>query len=255
MLHQTFEPRDLILVLVLVILESLLSIDNALVLGLLAERLPEKNQTKALTYGLVGSFAFRLLATLAAAWLLKWSWLKLLGGLYLLYVAGEHFLVRHHRRNRKPPTTKRREQQRFWLSVLSIELTDIAFATDSILAGIALVGPMPAHASVHPKLWVIFAGGMIGVVLMRVAASGFIAVLNRFPRFETTAYLLVGIVGLKLIADFSLNRFTETVNFESPSAAGFWIFWSVMFACVLFGFLPAKPKPVKEETVIASNTN
>jgi len=239
MFHQTFQPRDLLLVLVLVILEGLLSIDNALVLGLLAGRLPEKEHTKALTYGLVGSFIFRLLATLAAAWLLKWWWLKLIGGLYLLSVAVKYFVFSPRNRGKKT-SSHANEHLAFWSSVLAIELTDIAFATDSILAGIALIGPTPPHSpgAIHPKLWIIFVGGMIGVILMRIAASGFILLLKRFPRFETTAYLLVLIVGLKLIADFGLNGTEERVNFQSPSAVGFWVFWASMVACGAVGFLP-----------------
>jgi YkoY family integral membrane protein len=238
MLHQTFQPRDLILVLMLVLLEGLLSIDNALVLGLLARRVPEKLQTKALTYGLVGSFIFRLFATLGAAWLLKWPWVKLLGGGYLLYVATKHFILPTH-------TTEKTGDQKmnhptFWSAVIAIELTDIAFAIDSILAGIALVGPIPQNATswIHPKLWVIFIGGMLGVVMMRVAAAGFMLLLKKFPRFEATAYLLVLIVGLKLIVDFGLNRSVQRINFESPSAAGFWIFWLAMLLCVSAGFIP-----------------
>src|SRR5437763_1945268 len=88
---QTFEPHDLFVIGVLVILEGVLSIDNALVLGLLARRLPKFLQGRALTYGLVGAFAFRLLAVAMASWLLHWRFVKLLGGAYLLWVALKHF--------------------------------------------------------------------------------------------------------------------------------------------------------------------
>ena len=239
MLHQTFQPRDLFLVFVLVALEALLSIDNALVLGLLARRLPPKLQTKALTYGLIGSFAFRLLAIVAAAWLLKWRFVKLLGGGYLIYVAVKHLTTKSHK---KPAVDESNQNIEFWSIVASIELTDVAFAADSILAGIALVGPMPANStsSIHPKLWVILLGGMIGVMLMRVAAVGFIRLLKRFPGFELTAYLLVALVGLKLVADWQFNAAPAgpQLDFESPTAPAFIVFWSLMLLCVLIGFLP-----------------
>jgi len=130
--------------------------------------------------------------------------------------------------------------------VASIELTDIAFATDSILAGIALVGPAPKSSSgLHPKLWVIVVGGMIGVLLMRVAAVGFIHILKRFPRFETAAYLLVTVVGLKLLADWWFNADHEQLDFESPSAPAFWGFWAIMFLSGCVGFLPRPPIPIQ----------
>ena len=244
MLNQTFQPRDLFLVLVLVGLEGLLSVDNALVLGLLAGRLPRHLQTRALTYGLLGSFIFRLIAIFTAAWLLKYRSIKLLGGGYLVYVAVKHFFFPPPHQD--PATlTAADEKKAFWSIVATIELTDIAFAADSILAGIALVGPMPKNSTstIHPKLWVILVGGMLGVFLMRIAAVGFIKILRIFPRFESTAYLLVAIVGLKLIADWWFNATEELLNFESPSSPAFWAFWGLMLTCVGFGFLPGKKDP------------
>src|SRR6478672_13792700 len=88
---QTFEFHDLFIVGLLVVLEGVLSIDNALVLGLLARRLPKHLQSKALTYGLAGAFVFRVIAIAAAAYLLHWRFVKLLGGAYLVYVSAKHF--------------------------------------------------------------------------------------------------------------------------------------------------------------------
>ena len=87
---QTYSNHDLIVILLLVLLEGLLSIDNALVLGLLAKRVPKHLQGRALTYGLVGAFVFRLLAVATASYLLKWRIVKLIGGGYLIYIAVEH---------------------------------------------------------------------------------------------------------------------------------------------------------------------
>src|SRR5256885_15279967 len=89
---QKAEPHDLVIVALLVVLEGVLSIDNALVLGLLAKRVPKRLQGRALTYGLVGALVFRMAAIGAATWLLQWTWAKLLGGAYLIYVSFKHFL-------------------------------------------------------------------------------------------------------------------------------------------------------------------
>src|SRR5215813_5040393 len=88
---QTFDPHDLAIVGLLIVLEGVLSIDNALVLGLLAKRLPKRMQGKALTYGLVGAFVFRIIAIATASFLLRWTFAKFLGGAYLVYVAIKHF--------------------------------------------------------------------------------------------------------------------------------------------------------------------
>jgi YkoY family integral membrane protein len=240
MFHQTFQPSDLLLVLALIVLEGLLSIDNALVLGLLARRLPQELQTKALTYGLAGSLLLRLIAVSFAAWLLQWRIIKLIGGAYLLYVATRYFFF-NDKTTRRMNERKPNDTSGFWTIVASIELTDVAFAADSILAGIALVGPLPAGSihHIHPKMWVVLLGGMLGVLMMRATAVGFIRLLKRFPRFELTAYLLVTVVALKLIADWCFNFTSNRLDFQSPSSAAFWVFWISMLACVGIGFLPA----------------
>jgi predicted tellurium resistance membrane protein TerC len=134
---------------------------------------------------------------------------------------------------------------KFWPTVFVIELTDIAFAVDSILAAIALVGPPPpGHASdaIHPKLWVIITGGILGVVLMRFAAVVFIRLLERFPRFEVTAYWLVLLIGLKLLIDWGFNTPAEPhrVDFHDFHSAPFWIFWIALALTFCTGFLPKR---------------
>lgn len=243
---QTFVPSDLAAVLILVILEGVLSIDNALVLGLLAKRLPRHEQGRALWYGLAGAVVFRFAAVLFASILLRWTFAKFLGGAYLVYIAVKHLFFESKEteetkveldehghpklvdeeggppseeaeeleiRGRAPVYLDRETRKRlglaaFWPTVLVIELTDIAFAVDSILAALAFVGsPPPGHPAeaFHPKLWLVIFGGLIGVALMRVAASMFIKLLEKFPRFETSAYLLVIVIGLKLLADWGVN--------------------------------------------------
>src|SRR5688572_17060191 len=272
---QTFESHDAAIIALLIVLEGVLSIDNALVLGLLAKRLPKHQQKRALTYGLVGAFVFRLIAIATATFLLKWTVFKLLGGGYLIYVAVKHFFFESRDPEKEKikldasgqpilidedtgkPLTREEEEQEiisrtpapteplerivrsralaaFWPTVFVIEMTDIAFAVDSIVAAIGVVGPppqgLPAGAA-HPKLWVVVTGGMLGVVLMRFAAVLFIKLLDRFPRFETAAYLLVIVIGLKLVIDWAGNKFFVTperphpVDFHHPTSIAFWVFW------------------------------
>lgn len=282
---QEFAWSDLGVVGLLVLLEGVLSIDNALVLGLLAKRLPREQRSKALTYGLVGAFAFRFIAIAVAAFLLKWRWVKLIGGGYLAYISIKHLFFeareQHHEqlargadgeptllRDSGEPLTPEEEEAElkertslplpgdsaklksgktpgFWTTVLIIELTDIAFAVDSILAALGVVGSAPkSHPSeaLHPKLWVIITGGILGVILMRFAAVIFIRLLERFPRFETAAYMLVAVIGAKLLLDWGFNTRDEPhrLNFHDYSTPEFWIFWVTMTVCFLTGFLPTK---------------
>lgn len=272
---QTFSTGDLAVIGLLIVLEGVLSIDNALVLGLLAKRLPKRLQKRALTYGLVGAFVFRFLAIGTASYLLRWRVVKLLGGGYLVYVALKHFFFDRKDKTDEiavdeddvpslvDPETGRElspeeaeqelrarsviasaaDARNFWSTVVVIELTDIAFAIDSILAAIALVGSA-GGANPHPKLWVVITGGILGVILMRFAAVMFISLLEKFPRFESAAYLLVTVIGLKLLADWAFNTeaHPHVVDFHSPDNPAFWVFWILMLLSFCVGFLPQKKK-------------
>jgi YkoY family integral membrane protein len=233
---------------VLIFFEGLLSIDNALVLALLARRLPKALRAKALTYGLGGAFVFRFIMIGSAAYLLQWRIVKLIGGGYLLWISLQHFFFK---KPEPPPSiddaddapSVSRPAPGFWPTVALIEVTDVAFAIDSILAAIGLVGSAPVgHVGPHPKLWVVITGGMIGVMLMRIAAAMFIKLLERFPRFEMSAYLLVLAIGLKLLVDWAVNsaQQPDRANFHNPASPLFWAFWSIMVICIAIGFLPKK---------------
>jgi YkoY family integral membrane protein len=277
---QRVETSDIAVVLLLIVLEGVLSIDNALVLGLLAKRLPKHQQKKALTYGLVGAFVFRVIAIFTATLLIKLPIMKLLGGGYLIYIAVKHFFFegdepekedirigpdghpilegvdtpaeREREIAERSPVTPGQHPARalaaFWPTVMVIELTDIAFAIDSILAALAFIPPSPVTP--NPKLWVVVAGGMMGVILMRFAAVVFIRLLERFPRFETSAYLLVIVIGMKLVLDWQFNKrpadwpidkpFHGPLDFHDVTSPAFWAFWIMMAACFAIGFVPKK---------------
>jgi YkoY family integral membrane protein len=258
---QTFESHDLAVIGLLIVLEGVLSLDNAMVLGLLARRLPVPLRNKALAYGLAGAFVFRTVAVISASLLLKITWMKLLGGAYLLYMAAKHFVSPDPSEtpssaDATPPTSSANPNSThrwtFWRAVIAIELTDIAFAVDSIIAAMGVIGsPPPNHPADqhHPKLWVVIVGGILGVILMRFAAAAFVKLLEKFPRLETSAYLLVGVIGLKLVLDWYFNPpgnlAPHTLDFHHASHWAFWAFWGAMILSFLVGFIPHRPTPAQ----------
>jgi YkoY family integral membrane protein len=223
--------QDIVVVLFLIFLEGILSIDNALVLAMLARKLPKEQQRKALTYGLVGAVVFRLISLAMVTYLIQWRWVKFVGGGYLLYLSIKHFLFGEKHEDPSKPA----KSQNFWRVVVAVELTDIAFAVDSILAAVALSN----------KFWVVFTGGVLGVIMMRFAATIFLKLLDKFPNFETTAYLLVFVIGVKVILE---GLSLPGIDFHSASAPSFWIFWAIMASCVAYGFKGGKKSAHLKQT-------
>lgn len=190
-----FQPQDLLVVLVLIILEGLLSCDNAVVLALLVRNLPPEQRGKALRYGIIGAYVFRIAALFLAVWVMTVWWLKVAGGLYLMWLAIEHFRHRSTKTDGPPQVRLILGLSAFWSTVVWVELTDIVFSVDSIAAAVAL--------SKH--LWVLILGGLLGILAMRFAAQGFVKLLEVFPRLESRAFLAVGVIGLKLLLEFPMD--------------------------------------------------
>jgi YkoY family integral membrane protein len=237
--NQTFAPPDLLTVGILVVLEGVLSIDNAVVLGILASRLEPTLRMKALSYGLIGALVLRIVMVGLAAYLMRWKFLQILGGAYLILLAIKHFATpKKHSTN---PDESAAAVKPFWFVVAEIEFLDIVFAIDSILAAVALIGPAPPGSpagSIHPKLWVVVTGGMLGVAVMRFAASIFGNLVIRFPRLNASGYLLVLLIGIRMVAD---------QIWDLPDSLEFWTFWAIMLGCLALGFVPksdAIAKPV-----------
>jgi YkoY family integral membrane protein len=185
---------DFLTIALLVLLEGLLSADNALVLAILVLGLPRSQQQKALRYGIAGAFVFRILATLLAMHLLAVTWIKLAGALYLIYLASQHFFGSHVTEDRRAikPARAMLGLSVFWSTVVKVELTDIVFAVDSILVAVAMSN----------KTWVIISGGILGIITMRLVIGQLLTLVRRYPALVDGAFIIIGWVGLKLMIEY-----------------------------------------------------
>src|SRR6476469_8177120 len=185
---------DFLTIGLLVLLEGLLSADNALVLAILVLGLPRSEQRKALRYGILGSFAFRILATLLAVHLLQVAWVKLIGAGYLLYLVWGHFFGSGDAEQRRSikPARAAMGLWAFWATVVKVELTDIVFAVDSILVAVAM----------SPKTWVIISGGLLGIITMRLVIGKLLSLVRRYPALVDGAFVIIGWVGIKLLVEY-----------------------------------------------------
>lgn len=195
----------LMVIAILVLIEGVLSVDNAAVLATMVMRLPEDQRGKALKYGIIGAYAFRGLCLALAAWLITIWWLEPLGGLYLLWLAWGHFRKSDSPEEESASTAKSESSLLyrstigllgpFWATVAAVEVMDLAFSIDNVVAAIAYVKsyPMPS------KLVLVCTGVFLGILAMRFAAQGFVKLMQRYPFLETCAFVVIAVLGLKLI--------------------------------------------------------
>ena len=185
---------DFITIGLLVLLEGLLSADNALVLAILVLGLPRREQRKALRYGILGAFFFRIVAILLAVHLIKVGFVKLIGAAYLLWLSYSHFFGRGEGEDRRAirPATPWMGLSAFWATVVKVELTDLVFAVDSILVAVAM----------SRKEWVIITGGILGIIAMRLVIGQLLRVVRRYPALVDAAFVIIAWVAIKLLVEY-----------------------------------------------------
>lgn len=224
LIHQILGPdikTSLMVILNLVVIESLLSVDNAAVLATMVMDLPAHQRNRALKYGIIGAYVFRGLALVLAAWLVTIWWLKPLGGLYLLYLVRDYYLS--HATEESDDDTLNKEAHpfyrliigwmgKFWSTVVLVEIMDMAFSIDNVFAAVAFTD----------NIYLICTGVFIGILAMRFVAQTFVTLMEKYPALETSAFVVIAILGVKLLLSlpchFSEGVLCQTLESEAADA-------------------------------------
>lgn len=212
------------LVLGILLLEVILSFDNAAVLATMVKELPKEQQSKALRYGILGAYIFRGIALILVEQILEIWWLKPIGGLYLLWMAISHF----GKSTKKEVAEEVKETKKsllyrstvgiigvFWSTVLAVEFMDIVFSIDNIFAVVAYTD----------NIFLVCTGVFIGIIAMRYVAKYFVVLMDKYPFLEKSAFIVIGILGLKLCFAMVVHFFP---SFEWVESEEFDLFISIL---------------------------
>ncbi|MFB9327687.1 TerC family protein [Paenibacillus aurantiacus] len=249
--------------LVLIALEGLLAADNALVLAIMVKHLPEQERKRALFYGLAGAFVFRFASLFAISFLVDVWQVQAIGALYLLFIALNHILRKVIVKKGEDDAAKRENKERkpsgFWMTVLKVEIADIAFAIDSILAAVALAVALPTTSLPNiggmdgGHFIVIFLGGFIGLVIMRFAATLFVKLLESRPALEVAAFCIVGWVGVKLAVHTLAHPSVHVIPHDfAESTAWKLTFYAVLIVIAVSGWFLSGGKSKEKQTTQAA---
>lgn len=197
----------------LVLIESLLSVDNAAVLATMVRDLPVNMRAKALKYGIWGAYVFRGIAMLFVSYLIKIWWLKALGGFYLIYLVYDWYKGRNTKSKEDDLIDKNTNWVykntvgligAFWSTVIMVEVMDMAFSIDNVFAAVAFT----------PNIILICIGVFIGILAMRYIAQWFVELMEKYPNLETSAFLVILILGIKLVLSL-VETFFPTSDFTA----------------------------------------
>lgn len=228
-----FNPTSWMIILSLIVMECLLSVDNAVVLAAQTKSLPtESLQRKSLVYGLGGAYIFRFLIIGVGTYLIHMWFIKVIGAAYLLYLGLRHLYKIHKHQDDEPkavPVNEHHDKNikiQFWRTIVSIELMDIVFSIDSVLASLAM--------SNNPVIVLI--GGMIGILAMRGIAELIVDLMKKIPELETMAYVLILIIAVKLFVSI------PEIGIEIPDSLFLLIIVDVIVGTVAIHYLKNRKK-------------
>ena len=228
----TFEGYDFLVILLLVLLEGLLSADNAVVLAVLALGLPKHQRKRALRYGIVGAFAFRSLALIFGLYMIGVSLVKLAGAIYLLYLPFRHFFGERDSEDRRsvPQARPWLGMSPFWATVVKVELSDIVFAVDSIVVAVAI----------SQKTWVVLTGGVLGIIAMRLVIGQLLTVVERYPVLVDGAFVIIAWVGARLLLQY-LHQ-VGLIAWEVPEWLGYGLIVVIFLAALAWARIDERKK-------------
>lgn len=236
-LHILTSGKDWMIILTLIIMECLLSVDNAVVLAAQTQVLPTKSEKeKSLIYGLWGAYLFRFIVIGIGTYLINFWEIKLAGSIYLFYLSFKFFYDQRHPKQAAEHEKEKEEREEarhkgkkkkkkhvlslFWRTVISIESMDIVFSIDSVLAALAI--------SDNPV--VVLIGGMIGILCMRGVAEIIIKLMDIIPELQPMAYVLIAIIALKLLLAL------PPLRWEMPNTAFAILVFAILGITIIFHF-------------------
>jgi tellurite resistance protein TerC len=186
----------------LILIEGLLSVDNALAIAAMASHLDPKRRTFAMNVGYAGAYGFRLLALAFAAVIVQYHWVMVVGALYLVWLMCAHF-VDEGGGTEDEGEAVNVHHRTFAGTITMIALMDLSLSVDNVVAAIALS---------PDALWPVYAGVTIGIITLRLVAGIALKMIQKYPVLEHTAFILVGYVGLLLLSEMWLKEAFEEIG-------------------------------------------
>ena len=209
----SFHSSVILIVIQLIFLEGILSIDNAAVLGAMVAPLPDdkpipwpwwlervgrrlnrilgNQRLAALRVGLLGAYLGRGAMLFITSFLIENPWVRIVGAAYLIRLAFNELGDTTPGVDTEEEKLEALRGASFWGVVLTVELMDLVFSIDNVIAAVSL----------SDQIWVVMLGVAIGILTMRFAAGMFSYAVLRWPILKPAAYVLILNIGIQLIVE------------------------------------------------------
>lgn len=186
----------------LIMIEGLLSVDNALAIAAMASHLDEKRRKVAMNIGYAGAYGFRILALIFAAQIVGITWVMFLGALYLIWLMCGHFASLKEV-GAEEGEAANVHHRTFAGTVTMIALMDLSLSVDNVVAAVGLS---------RDKMMYVYIGVTIGIITLRLVAGIAVKMIEKYPILEHAAFVLIGFVGCLLLYELTTHTHIEKIH-------------------------------------------
>jgi YjbE family integral membrane protein len=214
----------------IILIDIVMSGDNAILIGMATKNLPPELKKKAIFWWVLGATILRIIFSLGVVYLMQISWLEFLGAILLLYVVWKFYReIRAHEWNHEEGKTA----GNFSEAIKTIIVADVAMSLDNVLA----VG-----GAAHGNIANLVIGLIVSIILM-VVASGYIAkLLDRYPSIQWVGLFVILFTALEMMEKWFSKAVPDMIGGVPESS----IFTGILFV-VVGGFAVLQTKYLKAD--------
>ena len=178
----------------IIFIDIILAADNAIIIGLIAANFVPKNRKQIIYWGVAGAFVFKIIFALFATYLFKFYFIKILGGLLLIWIVNDLRKDLFEIKKIKSPTKKSKEPS-FIENVYKVLFADITISFDNVIGvvgaakdyfefmifglvlSVVLTGALASYLAnyIQKHLWIVYIGlGFILIVAIQLIIGGLV---------------------------------------------------------------------------------
>jgi len=195
--------EQLIISVQIILIDIVMAADNAIIIGLIAANFAPENRRKIIAWGVAAAFIFRIIFAFSANYMFEFAWIKILGGVLLLWVINNLRQDFFGKNKIRPPQVKSNETQSFSNGVYKVLIADLAISFDNV---IGVVGASKGN------YYLMIIGLLLSVFLIATLASYFADYIKKHQWLGYIGLFVILIIALQLIIGGFVNLEVLSIN-------------------------------------------
>jgi YjbE family integral membrane protein len=195
--------EQLIISIQIILIDIIMAADNAIIIGLIAANFAPNNRKKIIAWGVAAAFIFRILFAFGANYMFEFAWIKILGGVLLLWVINNLRQDFFGKNKVRSPQIKSSETQSFSNGVYKVLIADLAISFDNV---IGVVGAAKGN------YYLMVTGLLLSVFLIATLASYFAEYIKKHQWLGYVGFITILIIAIQLIIGGFVNLDVLTIN-------------------------------------------